>query len=136
MLKPINTIKLPKLGKQIFLFVFIGGICYVLVMGLLMLFVEQFGIEKNLANVLASLIVMVVNYFLNATFVFERGRLNPWKEASAFFLFAGIGFGINVVLYYLLTAFTPIDYLSSKTIVVILVAVFNFLTRKFLVFKG
>lgn len=123
------------LGKQIFMFLLIGGICYFMVMGLLVLFVEVLNLEVNLANILASLIVIVINYFLNARFVFERGRYGVWKEFSGFFLFSMIGFGLNVLLMYLLTHYTSMHYALSKTGITILVAVFNFITRKLLVFK-
>lgn len=131
----LSQLPLPKLSKQIALFVMVGGVCYFIVMALMVLFIEVMGMEVNMANVVASLIVMVINYFLNAFFVFERGRHQPWKEASAFFLFAGMGFGLNVVLMYLMTTFTPLHYTIIKTIVVFMVAGFNFVTRKLIVFK-
>lgn len=124
------------LGKQVFMFLLIGGICFVLVMGLLFLFVEYFFIEKNLANIIASLIVIFINYFLNAWFVFERGRHSRWKEFTGFFLFSMIGFGLNVLLFGLMTKYVPIHYAISKTLIILLVAVFNFTTRKLLIFKG
>lgn len=53
-----------------------------------------------------------------------------------FFLFAAAGYLINVGLMHLLITYTPIHYLLVKTCVVALVAGLNFLTRKFLIFKG
>ncbi|MCI4669350.1 MAG: GtrA family protein [Bacteroidia bacterium] len=124
------------LGLQIVMFILIGGICYLIVMGLLILFVEKMNIEVNLANVIASLIVIFINYFLNAWFVFERGRHSRWKEFTGFFLFSMIGFGLNVILMYVLTTYTPIHYAISKTGITVAVAAFNFITRKLLIFKN
>ena len=135
MSKSVTVKKYWALGKQIFMFLLIGGVCYLLAIGLLMLFVERMAMEVNLANVFASLIVIVINYFLNAWFVFERGRYKAWKEVAAFFLFSMIGFSLNVLQMYVFTSYIPIHYVLSKTIITVIVATFNFITRKFLVFK-
>ncbi len=124
------------LGRQIFMFALIGGVCYILVMGLLILFKEVFLMEVNLANAISSIIVIFINYFLNSAFVFEGGRHKRWKEMSGFFLFAMFGFFLNILLMYLFTEYLPVHYTVSKTIIVVLVAVFNFITRKYLIFKN
>ncbi|WNJ17075.1 GtrA family protein [Pontibacter sp. G13] len=147
---------LPKLNQQIFSFALIGGLCYLIVIGLLYLFHDMLGWEINLSNALASLIVIGINYILNVKFVFERGRHSRTKEISAFVLFTGMGFGLNLLLMYGMTALHPLQfwdqsyladtsdapkiaamfYIFYKTCGVGAVSVFNFLTRKFFVFKG
>jgi putative flippase GtrA len=105
-------------------------------MALLLLLVEVIGMGVNTANVLASALVMGLNYLLTITFVFERGRHAPWKEVAGFFVFAILGYLLNIWLMYLLTAQVPIHYTLAKTLVVGGVAGFNFVTRKFFIFKG
>ncbi len=124
------------LYQQIILFVLVGGICYFVSIGLLVLFVEVLNLEVNLANLLASLITIYVTYTLNATFIFKNKKHKRLKEISIFFMFSFVGLVVNVVLMYLMTKYLPISYVISKTIVTILIAGFNFVTRKFIVFNG
>ncbi len=118
------------------MFVLIGGICYLISIVLLVLFVEKLNIEVNLANLLVSLIAIYIAYLLNGRFVFERGKHKPITEISSFYIYSLIGLGINVSLMYLMTTYTPIWYVISKTGITLFVAAFNFITRKFLVFNG
>ena len=124
------------LAQQIFLFLLVGGLCYFVSIALLMLFVEIYHVEVNLANLIASIVAIYVAYLLNGRFIFEKGKHAPAKELTVFFVFSLIGLLINVVLMFLMTKYLPISYIISKTIVTIIVAGFNFTTRKFLVFNG
>ena len=131
-----NRVLSHPLFQQIFLFLLVGGFCYLVSIVLLVLLVEYASMEVNLANLIASLIAIYVAYLLNAKFIFEKGKHDPKKELTIFFLFSFVGLAINVLLMFLMTTFLPISYIISKTIVTILVAGFNFVTRKFIVFNG
>lgn len=122
------------LSKQIVLFLIVGAICYIASMVFLIFFVEVLKIEVNLANLLASLITIFICYFLNAKWVFEGGRYSRNKEAFAFFSFSILGLVLNVILMYLMTTFIPIWYAISKTIIIVFIAVFNFIVRKKFIF--
>ena len=122
------------LNQQVILFIVIGFICYLIGMGQLILLVEWLNLEVNLANVIASLITIFICYLLNAKFVFKAGRYSKAKEIFAFFLFSSIGFFLNVALMFILTKYLLIWYVVSKTVVTLIVAVFNFVSRKKLVF--
>ena len=69
-------------------------------------------------------------------FFFITGVKVDTKEISAFFLFSFLGLLLNVALMYVMTSYTDIWYVISKTLITILVAAFNFTTRKYLVFNG
>ncbi len=131
-----NLVQTNPLGRQIALFLMIGGLCYFIGMGLLLFFAEVVQLEVNLANAVASIITIFFCYLLNAKWVFEPGRHSRYKEIAAFYLFASIGLVVNIGLMYLMTSYTPLHYLVSKTLIILFVAVFNFATRKFIVFKG
>lgn len=120
--------------RQVVLFAVVGGICYVVSIILLLFFVEISQMEVNLANLIASLITIFVCYVLNANFVFKGGRHSKGKEVLAFFSFSLLGLLLNVILMYLMTRYLPIWYVISKTIIVAVVAVFNFVVRKKLIF--
>ncbi len=122
------------LVRQIFLFISVGTVCYMVAILLLMFFVEVVQLEVNLANLLSSVITIFVTYLLNAKFVFKGGRYTRKKEILAFFIFSFFGLVLNVLLMFLMTTYLPIWYVISKTVVVITIAVFNFVARKKFVF--
>ena len=122
--------------RQMVLFVAVGGVCYIVSIILLLFFVEISQIEVNLANLIASLITIIVCYILNVKLVFTAGRHSKGKEILAFFSFSLIGLLLNVILMYLMTTYLPISYVISKTIIVAVVAVFNFFVRKKLIFQN
>lgn len=122
------------LVRQIFLFLFVGGLCYLIGISLLIFIVEVIRLEVNLANIVSSVIVIFICYLLNAKFVFKGGRYSKKKEIAAFFVLSFVGFLLNVTLMFLMTKYLAIWYVISKTIVTIIVAVFNFITRKKIVF--
>ena len=62
------------LAQQIFLFVLIGGLCYLISMAVLIPLVEFAHVEVNLANLIASLIAIYAAYILNGKFIFETGK--------------------------------------------------------------
>ena len=121
-------------NAQVVKFILVGFVCYLVVLGQLILLVDFFGVEVNLANAIASFITIFVCYLLNVRYVFTPGRHSRTREVSAFFLFASLGYLLNLLLMYLFTAIIPMWYVLAKTLVVLLVALFNFLTRKRIVF--
>lgn len=120
--------------RQIVSFLFVGVTCYFVGILLLMFFVELVGMGVNPANIVSSLITIFICYLLNAKFVFKGGRYSRKKEVLAFFMVSSIGFVLNVLLLYLMTKYLAIWYVISKTIVTVVVAVFNFIARKKFVF--
>lgn len=121
-------------NRQILLFVFVGVICYFIGILLLMFFVELVQLEVNLSNIISSTITIFICYLLNVKFVFKSGRHSRNKEILAFYVFSFVGLLLNVMLMFLMTKYLPIWYVISKTIVTVVVAVFNFTTRKRFVF--
>ena len=120
--------------RQVLAFGLVGGLCYLISILLLMGFVEIAGVAVTWANVWASLITIIVCYFLNAAFVFKSGRHSRFREMMGFALVSFAGFGINIGVMYWLTTYTSMWYVLSKTLVVGVVAVFNFLLRKYVIF--
>lgn len=121
-------------NRQVILFILIGGLCYLIGLGQLILFVEWLKIEVNLANAIASVITIFICYLLNVKYVFKGGKYSKGKEILAFYVFSFAGLLLNVTLMYLMTKYLFIWYVVAKTLVTLVVAVFNFLTRKKIVF--
>ncbi len=121
---------------QIRSFVVVGGICYAISMLLLFMAVDWLRIEVNLANLVTSIVVVFITFSLNRAYVFKPGRHGYTRELGLFYLFSTTGLVLNVLLMYLMTTYLPLSYLIDKTLIVILIAVFNFTSRKYIIFRG
>ena len=122
------------INRQVILFILIGFICYLIGLGQLIVFVEWLRLEVNLANILTSIITIFICYLLNVKYVFKAGRYAKGKEILAFYIFSSAGLFINVALMFVLTKYTDMWYVVAKTLVTLLVAIFNFISRKRFVF--
>ena len=120
--------------RQLFSFVSVGAVCYVVGISLLMFFVEIVKLEVNFANLISSTITIFVCYLLNIKFVFKAGRHSKKKEILMFFTFSLMGLLLNLLLLFLMTKYLPIWYVISKTLVIMLIAIFNFVIRKKFIF--
>ena len=125
-----------RLGMQIILFLFVGALCYAVDILLLYLFYDVIGLNVNIANFFSSVIATYVAYVLNSRFIFAKGKHDPKKEISMFFLLSFLGLLLNMGMMFILTTYTLISIYIAKTFVTLVVAAFNFVTRKFLVFNG
>ena len=79
---------------------------------------------------------VVVNYFLSVFFVFEEKGNS--KTAIGFILFVVLsagGLAINVVGMYLFVDFAGWNYWLIKILLTCVVLVYNYLTRKFIIFR-
>ncbi len=132
----IRNVTAKTITHQIILFVFVGGLCYVAGMGMLIFLVEVFQLEVNLANIVSSIIAIYIAYILNSQYIFQKGRYSAGREIMAFYLLSILGLIINIALMYLMTHYTEIWYVVSKTGITLVVAAFNFITRKYFVFSG
>jgi len=85
---------------------------------------------------IAFLVGLAVNYALSIAWVFNRRRMSNWL--SEFVVFALIGVGglvLNEVFIWFFTEVVLLFYLISKAISTILVYLYNFLVRKFVLFS-
>ena len=108
--------------------VFLGGLA------LLWVLVEQFGVDATLATGLTFMIATSVHYVFGRSWIFAGTERKLASGYAIFFVNAILGLLITVGLFWLLTEFTPINYLVVRVIVSVfaglavfaLNAVFNF----------
>ena len=104
-------------------------------MALLLVLVKYFDVYYLISTAIAFLIASLINYYLSILMVFEAGKYSSRKkELIVFFIFTFLGVTINHIIIYICSNILMLRLFVSKLVSVILVTVFNFLTKKHIVF--
>ena len=112
-----------------------SGFTFTIDIGILALLTEVLKIHYLVSNIISFLTGTTVFYLLNAFWVFHRRRLKRRHfEYLVFVIFGLVGVGLNELLKWLFTAEVHIYYLKSKIIARSIVFIFNFVTRKYVLF--
>lgn len=122
---------LPRLARQILRFTVVGGLCFLIDYGALILLVEGLGLPTLTASALSFSASVAVNYLLSVRFVFRRREGGgKTRELAAFLGMSVAGLGLNQLLMHAGTAWLGIHYLLVKLAATAVVMVYNFVTRK------
>lgn len=129
--------------KEIIRFVLTGGVCTVIEYAALYCMKEWLHMGVALATPLAFLISVVVNYILCVRWVFPNAKEGSRKAQLGFLITSGIGFFLNWLLMWALTAWLGEDtvlltalgfelkvYMVNKVIATTIVMVWNYLTKR------
>lgn len=132
---------------QFFRYLFVGGLAFVVDYGTLALLVEAFGMNDKVAAAVAFILGLAVNYILSTLWIFKNSKINNrLAEFAAFALIGVIGLGINVAIIAFFDdviapsqplKFIPKDkyYLIGKLVSTVVVFIWNFAARKFIIFN-
>ena len=124
------------LHRQVILFIISGGICFSVDLAILVFLVEILKMDVIAANCISVIFSIYVAYRLNVKFIFQNRKFGLSKEVTLFFLFSGISFLLDVFFLFLLVEYVLMWYVIAKIIVTLLVAIFNFSTRKWFIFSN
>lgn len=123
-----------KLLKQIFIFLLVGAICYLLDVLLVKLLSVFINIEIVFLSSISYLMISLLNYYLNRKFVFKPGRHRVSKEFAFFLVLAIVLFFLNGLLVYYINYNTELPYFIIKAIIILILTIFSFMVRKFFIF--
>lgn len=124
------------LKGEFFKFVLVGGVSAVIEFSLLILFVERFGIDYQVGNVAAFALTNIVTYILSKRFVFGAAAGASRLQAGLFFVCLMGGLLVNQAVLHGLVEFASFDYRIAKIIAIAVTVIWNFFTRKHLVFRN
>lgn len=120
---------------QVIRFLFVGGVSFFIEFSIFAGLVDFFSVNYMQANGVAMSFAVVLNYFLTRWLVFEGGRHNSKVTFFIFILFTLCGVMLNQALLWFLVEEILINVKISKVLVTVAVAVFNFYTKKHIVFR-
>jgi putative flippase GtrA len=125
-----------KLIGQIMKFGLVGVLCFGIDYGLMIFLTEVGGIPYLVSSGISFSVSVMVNYILSLTFVFETDKnKNKIVEFLVFIMLSVIGLGINQILMWVCVDKLYVHYMLSKIGVTLVVMVYNFVTRKFILEK-
>ena len=113
-----------KLIAQFMKFGIVGVIAFLIDYGLMVALTEFFGVPYLISNTISFTVSVVFNYVASMRYVFER------REFIIFVVLSIIGLILNDLFMWLFVSVWFIDYRIAKIIVTVLVAIWNFVTRK------
>lgn len=115
---------------QLIRFGIVGVIAAIADVGTLVLLKELLHIEVLLASMISFCVSVTVNYILSMAFVFKSKTENKLKEFIVFVLLSVGGLCLNQLILWIGVKFTTIYYLAIKLFAMVIVPIYNFITRK------
>lgn len=129
------VLKTNNLLVQLIRYTFVGGFAFAVDFGLLYVLTEYAGCFYLVSATLSFLAGLAVNYSLSVLWIFKSVTSNKLLEFALFSLIGIVGLGFNDFFIWLFTEKLHLFYMYSKLIAVILVYLWNFFGRKYLVFN-
>lgn len=123
--------KTKNLLLQMFKFLLVGGLAFVIDYVTLIICKEVFNIPVLISAAIAFTISVIFNYILSVKWVFDVDKNKSEKKNFVIFIvFSVIGLGLTELIMWFGVDIVKISYLIVKIIATAIVMVFNFVTRK------
>jgi len=109
----------------------VGVLAFALDYGLLAFFTEIVGVDYLLSATISYALATVFNYLASMRYVFKhKDDMSRWREFIIFVIGSVIGLGINDACMWAGVELLGVHYLIVKIFATVVVAVWNFVTRK------
>ena len=123
--------KTKNLLLQMFKFLLVGGLAFVIDYVTLIICKEVFKIDVLISAAIAFTVSVIFNYILSVKWVFDVDKNKSEKKNFIIFIvFSVIGLGLTELIMWFGVDILNISYLIVKIIATAIVMVFNFVTRK------
>jgi len=121
---------------QVFRYVLAGSLAYGIDYCSLIVFVEIFKIYYLTAALMAFTLGSITAYILNVRWVFDRRTFkNRYYEISIFVVIGAVGLVLNQCIIWAFTENVNFHYLFSKLVATMIVVIWNFFARKYILFR-
>ena len=127
----VSVERMKKLFEQIFKFVIVGGLSFVLDFIIYYVLTKLFGVYYITAGFFSFTISLIFNYLMSMKFVFKsKDNLKKHHEFAIFATLSVMGLGLNLLCLFIMVDYMGINDLIAKVLTAGIVMVFNFVTRK------
>lgn len=122
---------------QFFRYAFVGGIATVVDWGILFLLTEFMHFHHLLSAVFSFAAGLVANFVLSKLLVFNstEAKVNKALEFAGYAIIGVIGLGITELIMFVMTSKLHMHYMISKIIATVVVLIWNYLARKYIIYK-
>ncbi|HOX84326.1 MAG TPA: GtrA family protein [Chryseolinea sp.] len=134
MIRFIQAVFRKLISPEFLKFATVGGISALIEFALFN-WLFKLGMDYLVANVVAFAITNIVTYILSRIYVFGASSGNKVMEAVLFFLCLSGALLISQLLLWALVDYADMDELFAKGIAMAIAIVWNFFSRKYIVFK-
>jgi putative flippase GtrA len=115
---------------QLIRFAIVGVIAAFVDVGTLVVLKELLCVDVLLASAIAFCVSVTVNYILSMSFVFKGKKQSKIKEFIIFVFLSAGGLCLNQIIIWAGITYTTFYYLTVKIFAMIVVPIYNFVTRK------
>lgn len=115
---------------QLIRFAIVGVIAAIVDVGVLVTLKELFHVDVLVSSAVSFCVSVFVNYLLSMTFVFKSKNQSKLKEFCLFVILSVGGLCLNQLILWIGVNYTSVYYLIVKFFAMIIVPVYNFITRK------
>lgn len=92
-------------------------------------------INYLIANVIAIVIALGINYYLSRIYIFGNSRYSKTNELLSFVFFSSLAIALNQFILWFFVEYIQYDLWLCKVLTIVAVSIFNFTTKKYIVFK-
>lgn len=92
-------------------------------------------LNENISNSIAVFVSIIFAYFTNRKYVFKSKEINKFKEFTNFLISRMFSSLFNIIMFWIMTTFTPINKFLVKAIISVVVIILNYVFSKLFVFK-
>ena len=92
-------------------------------------------LNESISNSIAVFTSIIFAYFTNRKYVFKSKESNKFKEFTNFLISRMFSSLFNIVMFWIITTFTPINKFLVKAIISVVVIILNYIFSKLFVFK-
>ena len=125
-----------KKHKETLLYLFFGGLSFILSMLLYYIFSEIFAMNVLIANIVSWVIVVAFCFVTNKTYVFEdKSEKTIIAQLLSFYIGRLVTLGIEELILFVFITLLSFNNMIVKIIAQIIVIILNYIFSKLIVFK-
>lgn len=124
--------------REIILYLFFGGLTFMVSVASFALFHVRLGLNELLANILSWIIAVLFAFFTNRIWVFQaktKTFRELWEQMGAFFAGRLLTLGIEEVILLVFITWLEGDSMLVKIVAQVVVIVLNYVISKLWIFK-